>query len=119
MVLFLDWLMSMEPAPLSNHPESPAQAIPGGLASHHPEAATRANPVMSETQQVESTWWYSFPDFPTVGLVRWTTKRDQPCLVGMQGQAVLAKTFGQHLQNPPGIFLTGEVFLYCLDSMLS
>ena len=112
MVLFLDWLMSMEPAPLSNHPESPAQAIPCGLASHHPEAGpTRANPVMSETQQVEKYLVVLLPLFPTVGLVRWMTKTAPAVSCRMQ---VILKTFGQHLQNPPGTSSQAKSFCTAL-----
>src|ERR1700732_2614510 len=107
-MLLLDRLVSIEPTPLSNRPECPAQAILGRLASHHPKTSPRANPVVSETQQVKSSWRFSTASILPVGLVRWATKRNQPRLVWVQGQAVLTKTLGQYFQNPPGVFFTGK-----------
>src|SRR5262249_26604133 len=55
-MLIADRVVPVEPTPLSNLPECPAQAALGRFPLDHPEPLPGATPVVGEAEQVESTW---------------------------------------------------------------
>ncbi len=107
-MLLADRSVPVVPTPLGNAPHRPAQTLRGRLPHYRPTAPNRATPVMGETQEVKRSW-SSGPVVPaTCRLAGRSAKGNQPGLVGMERQAVLAEAFRQHLHHPPCIFLVSK-----------
>src|SRR5712691_10553940 len=93
------------PKPCRGPFQRAAEAAAGRLLLHHPEAPTRARPVMGEPEKVEAL----FAGVPWLtASVRRGPEVEQAGLGRVEGQAVLAKTFRQHVQDPMSVRLTGE-----------
>src|SRR5438105_8034666 len=101
-------MMAMETTPLSNLHECSAKAAPSRLPLHYPVTPTRTPPVVGKAQQVKCPWWLATAGVGLVGVMRWTTEGDEARLVRMQGQTVLAESFRQYRQDPPGVFFTSK-----------
>ena len=93
------------PKPVRDCFERTAEAFAGGLLLHHPAALKGPGPVVGETQQVEGT---GRRRARPLSLAARTAEGHQPSLLGMEGEAVLAKTLGQHVQHPARIVFTFE-----------
>ena len=92
--------MSVEPAPLGETLQGPAEATLGRLPFNRPPLLPRSTPEVGKTQQVERPT-------PRTILVVWrgTPKIDEPSFLRMHGQSESGQPFGQHLQNPTRIML--------------
>src|SRR5438876_404692 len=98
----------MEPTPQGDAPQRPTQATRSRLAFHHPVPPPRASPVVGKTQQGERSRWVTRTQTLPAGRRRRCLERDQPGLVRMDRQAVLAESPGQDLPNAAGVFFLGE-----------
>ena len=96
--MYRDWQMARPTAPLDNSLQRSAEAIPSRLAHHCRPALARPAPVMSETQEVETT--------RLLGAMG--PECNQARLTRMHGEAISRQPFRQHVQDPPRIVLIGE-----------
>src|ERR1700691_4548870 len=99
--------MAVEPAPLGNRRERPPETVGSRAPFHHPNPLPRSAPEVTETQEVERPRRGITAGGRTVGPV-WWLECQQPGLVRMDRQPVLAKSLGQHVQHPPCVFGTGK-----------
>src|SRR5215471_1742443 len=106
-VLFRQRQVPVEPTPLSNLPECPAQAALGRFPPYRPEAPSRTPPEMGESQQLECAGLRNSRRSRPSPVDCGTVKRHQPCFVRMQRQTVFAKAFGEYLQHRTRVLLTG------------
>ena len=107
-LLLAERLMPVEPTPLSDAPQRPAQATRSRLALHHPVPLPGTPPVVGEPQEGErprsGTRAVSSPGRPR----RRLREGNELGFVWMDCQSVLAESLRQNLPHPPGIPRIGE-----------
>src|SRR5437667_12694048 len=99
--------MAVQPAPLGNRPNRPAETAGGRTAFHHPDTLPRPAPEVGEAQEVEHPRLRALSGGRAVRPIHWL-ECQQPGLVRMECQPVLAKALGEYLQHPPGVRFTGK-----------
>ena len=107
-VLLLEWTVPMPPAPLGDRSQRPTPSIGGGFAFDNPVPFARAPPVMGEAQQVEAPYRVARSSPLTGRPAGRPLEGDQPGLLRVERQALLAKPFGQDRLHPPGVFFLGK-----------
>ncbi len=99
LVLLRNRAVAVVLAPLTDRPDGATHATPGRLPLHHPAALLGTTPEVREAQQVEGSRLWRATRTLRVRAGSRPLERDQPSLLGVEGQAVLAKALGQYVPS--------------------
>lgn len=108
LMLQTDRLVQVRPAPARDRLQPTFQSALRRLALHHPSASMGSAPVMGESQEVECARLGTIPSLAG-GVARGRRlEPDQPRLLRVDRQAVLAHPPGQDVHDPSGVVFSGH-----------